>query len=83
MTMKEKVRIHVEIERENRRKLEEWKPLTVSNAIHKFPDDSIISIATKEYGVFWIGRAKFAFSHIGCDTMKESAEIVGQRIVIG
>lgn len=25
MTMKEKIRIHVEIERENARKLEEWK----------------------------------------------------------
>lgn len=25
MTMKEKIRIHVEIERENERKLKEWK----------------------------------------------------------
>lgn len=25
MTMKERIRIHVQIERENRRKLEEWK----------------------------------------------------------
>lgn len=25
MTMKEKIRIHVQIERENRRKLTEWK----------------------------------------------------------
>ena len=25
MTMKEKIRIHIEIQRENERKLEEWK----------------------------------------------------------
>ena len=25
MTMKEKIRVHIQIEQENRRKLEEWK----------------------------------------------------------
>lgn len=82
MSMKERLQMHREIVREQERKIKEWKPQTVSDAVKGFHGESYISIETKEYGQFWLGKAKYAFSHIAYESRSKRAETIGHRIII-
>ena len=58
------------------------KAITLGNKIDKIKaldPERVISLKTKQYGVFWTGKVKFAFSHLSYaawNSTDDSIEIV-------
>lgn len=75
MTMTEKIRVHIQIEAENRQKADAFfrdirNAETVRDAVKAIEanhgDDAMVTLCN-EYGSFFIGRARFVFGVLTLD----------------